>query len=66
MAGAMSVDGNEGHSDPVPVSVLIRPIQSHARLSLFGFFSIGTVPFPRETVCPHPLCGCPGRPFTMY
>ena len=66
MARAVLVYGSEGQFDPIPVAVRIRPIHSTARLSLLGIFSIGTVPFPAETLCPHPLSGGPGRLFTIY
>ena len=47
------------------VTVPIRPIHSDAGLSLLGFLSIGTVPFPLGTLCRHPLSGCPGRLFMI-
>ena len=59
MAGNQAVHGTEGQFEPVTVP--IRPIHSDARLSLFGFFSIGTVPFPQEafavTLCLGVLAG---------
>ena len=59
MAGAVSVHGNEGQFDPVLVTVPIRPTHSDARLSLLGFFSIGTVPFPHEHFAFTPSLGVP-------
>ena len=61
MAGTVSVHMAVKGIDPVLVTVPIRPIHSDARLSLLGFFTIGTVPFPLETLCRHPLSGGPGR-----
>ena len=65
MAGTVSVHGSEGRFDLVPVRVPIKPIHSDARLSLLGFFSIGTVPYPPRTLCRHPLSGGAGRLFTI-
>ena len=65
MAGAVSVHGSEGQFDLVPVTVPIRPIHSHAKLSLLGFFSIGTVPFPPRTLCRHPLSRGRGKLFPI-
>ena len=65
MAGVVSVPGSEGQFDPVTVTVPIRPIHSDARLSLLDFFNLGTVPFPPETLCRHPLLGGPGRLLTI-
>ena len=63
MAGTVSLHGSEGQFEPGTVP--IKPIHSDARLSLLGFFSIGTVPFPPGTLCRHPLSGGPGRLFMI-
>ena len=65
MAGAVSVHGSERPFDRVPVTVPIRPIHSDARLSLLGFFSIGTFPFTLGTLCCHPVFGGPCKLFTI-
>ena len=57
MVRTISVHGSEGQFHPVPVTVPISPIHSNARLSLLGFFSIGTVPFPPGTLRRHPVSG---------
>ena len=57
VAGTVSFHGSEGQFDPVPVTVPIRPIHSDARLSLLGFFSIGTVPSPEEHFAVTPYLG---------
>ena len=57
MAGAVSDHGSEGRFNPVPITVPIRPIRSDARLSLLGFSSTGTVPFPQKHFALPPFPG---------